>query len=102
MGLYSTYPDFPMKNWDRLVEQAEITLNSLRPSRMNPKLLAYDQLNGTFDYNITPMHTPGTITLVHDTPHNRGTWVLHGKEGWYVRPVMLRYICLTSYITKKA
>ena len=30
VGLCSTEPDFPMQNWDRLVEQAEITLNLLR------------------------------------------------------------------------
>ena len=49
-GLCSTDPDFPMQNWYRLVEQAEITLNLLQPSRLNPKLSAYAQLNGTFEY----------------------------------------------------
>ena len=55
-GLCSTDLDLPMKNWYCLVEQAEITLNLLRPSRLNPKLSAYAQLNGKFDYNRTPMH----------------------------------------------
>ena len=39
-GIWSTYTDFPMKNWDQLLEQAEITLKFLRPSRLNPRLLA--------------------------------------------------------------
>ena len=98
----STDPDFPVQNWYRLVEQAEITLNLLRPSRLNPKLSAYAQLNGTFDYNRTPMSPPGTRILVHDKPHNRGTWAPHGQEGWYVRPAMLHYRCLTYYIPKTA
>ena len=37
-GLYSTYPYLTMQNWDRLLEQAEITLNLLRPSILKPKL----------------------------------------------------------------
>ena len=48
------------------------------------------------------MPHPGNRTLVHDKPHNRGTWAPHGQEGWYVRPVILHYICLTSYIPKTA
>ena len=44
--LFSTYPDFPMQNWDQLLKQAEITLNLLHPSRLNPILSAYLQLNG--------------------------------------------------------
>ena len=88
-GLCSTYWYFPMKNWYRLVEQAEITINLLLPSRLSPKLLAYSKLNGTFYYNRTPMSPPGTRNLVHDKPHNRVTWAPHGKEGWYVLPAML-------------
>ena len=57
-GLCSIDPYFPMQKRDRLVEQVEITLNLLHPSMMNPKLLAYSQLNGTFDYNRTPMNPP--------------------------------------------
>ena len=48
------------------------------------------------------MAPPGTRTLVHDKTHNRGTWGLHGHEGWYVRPAMLHYRCLASYIPKMA
>ena len=97
-GIYATDPDFRMQNWDRLLEQAEITLNLLRPSRLNPRLPAYAQLNGEFDFNCTPMANTGTITLVHDKPHNRGTWPPNGHAGWYISPVMLHYRCLTSYI----
>ena len=40
-GLYVMEPDFPMQNWDRLLEQAEIMLNLLHPSRLNPRLSSY-------------------------------------------------------------
>ena len=95
-GLFSTEPDFPMKNWDCLLEQAEITLNLLLPSRLNLKLSAYEYLNGTFDYNRTPMAPPGTRTPVHNKTHNRSTWAPHGQEGWYDFPLSLSYILHTQ------
>jgi hypothetical protein len=36
-GLSSVYPSFPMHLWDRLLQQAEITLNLLRTSRLHPQ-----------------------------------------------------------------
>ena len=97
-GLSSTHPDFPIAQWDRLLEQAEITLNLLRTSRMNPKLSAYAQVHGPFDYNRTPMAPPGTKVLIHDKPNNRGTWAPHGTEGWYIGPAMEHYRCFKTYV----
>ena len=37
-GLASVDPNFPLSEWDRLLEQANITLNLLRAARTNPKL----------------------------------------------------------------
>jgi hypothetical protein len=39
-GLCSVDKNFPMHLWDKLIPQAEITLNLLRGSRINPKLSA--------------------------------------------------------------
>jgi hypothetical protein len=39
-GLSSVDPSFPMHMWDRLLPQAEITLNLLRTSRLHPQLSA--------------------------------------------------------------
>ena len=40
-GLCSTDPEFPMKNWDHLIGQAETTPKLLCPSRLNLRLLSY-------------------------------------------------------------
>ena len=40
-GLASVDPDFPMHQWDQLIDQAVITLNFLRPARLNLSLSAY-------------------------------------------------------------
>ena len=48
------------------------------------------------------MDPPGIRTLVHDKPHNRGTWSPHRHKSWYVMLEMLHYRCLTFYIPKTA
>ena len=48
-GLASVHPDFPMNEWDRLIPQANITLNLLRASRTHPQLSAYASMFGQFD-----------------------------------------------------
>jgi hypothetical protein len=50
-GLSSVDPSFPMHLWDRLLPQAEITLNLLRTSRLHPQLSAAAHYHGLVDYN---------------------------------------------------
>ena len=52
-------PDFPKNCWDLLLEQAVLTLNLLRPSRINPKISTYTQIHGVFDYNQLSKVTSG-------------------------------------------
>ena len=65
-GLAGLLPTSPMHLWDRLVEHAIITLNLLRPSKMNPKLSAYAQLFGTFEYNKNPLAPPGCGAIAYN------------------------------------
>ena len=97
-GLASTDPNFPLSNWCRLLPQAELTLNLLRPSRLNPKLSAYAQLEGTFDFNRTPLAPPGTRVIVHEKPTQQRTWAPHGIDGWYVGPALDHYQCYRVWI----
>jgi hypothetical protein len=55
-----------MHLWCRLIPQADIALNLLRGSRVNPKLSAYAQVHGHFDFNRTPLAPPGTFVLCHE------------------------------------
>jgi hypothetical protein len=73
-GLCSVDKDFPLHLWDHLLPQAELTLNLLRGSRLNPKLSAWAQVHGTYDYNRVPLAPPGCRVLVHEKPQNRTTW----------------------------
>jgi hypothetical protein len=82
--------------------QAELTLNLLRSSRVNPKLSAYAYLNGNFNFNKTPLAPPGTKVIIHLKPDQRASWSYHGEEGWYVGPSMEHYRCVKCYIPTTA
>ena len=46
---------FPLHLWDRLSPQAEMTLNLLRQSKVEPKVSAWAYLSGPQDYNASPL-----------------------------------------------
>jgi hypothetical protein len=58
-GLSSVDPSFHMHLWDRLLPQAEITLNLLRTSRLHPRLSVTTHYHGLVDYNKTAFAPPG-------------------------------------------
>ncbi|GFH54654.1 hypothetical protein CTEN210_11130 [Chaetoceros tenuissimus] len=95
--LAGTHPDFPAHEWDRLLDQAEITLNLLRNSRANPKLSSYAYLFGNFDFNKTPMVPCGTKVVAHIKPDKNASWGFKGEEGWYIGPATEHYRCLKCY-----
>ena len=98
--LCATDPNFPLELWDRLLPQAVLSLNLMRGSRINPKLSAYAQLFGLFDYNRTPLAPPGTRAIIHDKPSNRDSWAAHGLDGWYLGPALESYRCYVCWITE--
>ena len=99
-GLVSVDPNFPLSEWDRLLEQANITLNLLRSSRSNPAISAYTYIFGEFNFSATPLAPPGTKIVTHVKSNNRGTWELNGEVGWYVGPSMQHYRCVKCYFPR--
>ena len=97
-GLATVDPKFPIHEWDRLLQQAEITLNLLRNSRINPKLSAYAYINGNFNFNRNPLAPPGVKVAVHQKSTQRPSWGFHAEMGFYVGPAMEHYRCFTCYI----
>ena len=80
-GFATCDPQFPVAEWDRLLIQAELTLNLMRTSRVNPKLSAYTNLFGNFDFAKTPLAPPGTRFVIHKKSKDRGSWDYHGVDG---------------------
>jgi hypothetical protein len=99
-GLCSVDPNFPLRLWDRLLPQATITINLMRQYRLIPKLSAYAQLYGHYDYNQVPMAPPGTRIIAHENPKQRSSWDPHGVDGWYLVPTTDHYRCYRVHINK--
>jgi hypothetical protein len=99
-GICSVDPTFPLKLWEKLLPQATITLNLPRKSIINPRMSAYAQLNGHFDFNRTPLATPGTRIIAHEKPDQRASWDPHGLDGYYLGPALDHYRCYQVHITK--
>ena len=99
-GLCSVDKAFPLHLWCRLLNQVELTLNMLRTSRISLNLSAHEQINGTHDFNATPLAPPGTRCIAHEKSSQCGTWATHGQLGWYVGPAPEHYRCYQIYIPK--
>ena len=101
-GLSNTHPNFPLYLWDRLINQANISLNLLRKSRIHPKLLSYQELEGVLDYNKTPLFPPGSQVMIHEKDEKRHTWGPRILHGWYIGPSLYKYRCVKVYIPKQS
>jgi hypothetical protein len=93
---------FPLHLWDRLLPQAEITLNLLRTSRLHSQLSATTHFHGLVDYNKTAFAPPGCKLIAHEKPGKRRTWAPHGQHGYSVGPAMHHYRCQNVYISTTA
>ena len=99
-GLCSVDKNFSLHLWCRLLDQVELTLNMLRTSRINPNLSTHEQINGTNDFNATPLAPPGTRCIAHEKSCQRGTRAPHRQPGWYVGAAPEHYRCYHIYIPK--
>jgi hypothetical protein len=58
-------PRFPGTRWDLLLHQAEITLNLLCTSQINPTKSTWELMCGPFNYDATPFGSPGCCIIMH-------------------------------------
>jgi hypothetical protein len=91
--LVSVDPDFPLHLWDRILPEAEMTLNLLRKSRQHPKLSAAAYYHCMVDYNNTDFASPGCKIISHEKPSERSTWAPQGQHGYYLGLAMHHYKC---------
>ena len=83
-GSWSADPHFPISQWHKLLEQATLTLNLLRTSRINSLKSAHADLFGDFDFNKTPLAPPGTRALMYEDPATR--YALHDPAiKWFLK-----------------
>jgi hypothetical protein len=101
-GLASVDTAFPLHLWDRLLPQAEMTLNLLRKSRQHPQLSAAAHYHGMVDYNKTAFAPPGCKIIAHEKHSQQRTWAPHVQHGYSLGPVMHHYRCQNVYISSTA
>jgi hypothetical protein len=92
-AIATTDSDFPLQLWDRLTPQVMDCLNLMRPSRINPKISAYEALNGPYDWNRYPLAPLGCKAVVYEDSDIRGSWASRGVDGWYLGPSKHHYRC---------
>ena len=86
-GIMTTDPSCLITEWDRLVKQDKLSLNMLRPSRVNPKSLVATWLEGLHSYNALPFAPPGWEIFCLEDLGNRVSWSPHGVRGFQYRPI---------------
>ena len=64
--LCGVHPDFPLHLADRLLPQAEMTLNMFRPCRFNHKISACTAIESGFSYNHAPLIPLGHKVKAND------------------------------------
>ncbi len=96
--LCGTDKSFPLHLWDRLLGQAEHTLNMLQTSRMTLSVSAYAYLWGEHDYNANPFAPLRCKVEAHITQNKRETWAPHTASGFYVGKAWEHYRCHEIYI----
>ena len=98
--LCTAHPSCPLDLWDESTPQAEITLNHLRPSLLDPTKSAYEGICGTkFNFAAHPIAPFGTPVVIHDKPSERGSWDAHGVKGYYLGPALQHYRCWRTWAT---
>ena len=91
-------PNFLLHLWCRILPQCQDTLNMLRTYRLHPHMSSFTHMNGPFDYNATPMVSPGIRKLVYENPQQRKTWAQHGVDAWYIGYCPDHYRCHKTYV----
>ncbi len=87
---------YRLSNWCKDLEQTDITLNMLRPCTTNPRLSAYEAMEGMFAFDKTPMAPIGTEVMIHIKPTRRQTWGYHAIKAWYFAPALNHYRCIKT------
>ena len=92
--------DFPLQLWDTLLPQAELCLNLLRGSRLDPRISAWEQLHGKYNFDAHPLAPLGIRVVMHEKPSQRGSWAPHGVVGFYLGPALQHYRCYRGWVVK--
>jgi hypothetical protein len=79
--------------------QANITINLLKPSSINPLISAYEGIfNSKYDFLAHPIAPPGVKVTVYEPSDKRISWEPHGISDLYLAPAINRYRSMLTCI----
>jgi hypothetical protein len=70
----------------------------LRASCVDLTKLAYEILNGAYDWNQYPLAPLGCKAVVYKDSNTQGSWALRGVDAFYLGPAKDHYRCNSYYI----
>jgi hypothetical protein len=97
-ALATTDANFPIQLWNQMTSQIQNTLNMMRASRVNPAILAYESLDGPYNWNRYPLAPLGCKAAMYEDGNTRGSWASWGVNGWYLGPLLDHYQCNVYYV----
>ena len=97
-AMSSTDPSFPFEAWDQTIPHLELTLNLLRPSKLDSTKSAWAGLCGPYDYNRHPIGPLGCLVVAFNPADGRDSFAQHGTIAYYVAPAFEHYRCYTVYV----
>lgn len=73
-------------------------LNILWTSYINPRINAYTQIYGDFNFGTTPLTPAGCKMTVHDSTDKQTSWAKHSTRVFYIGPAPRHFCCYRVYI----
>ena len=92
-GLCSVDKYFHLHLWDRLLQQATISLNLIRQSRTLPHIPTYAHIRGEFDFKRTPLAPHGTRVVINNRQNDCTSCSPHREDDCYIGPETEHYRC---------
>ena len=86
----------------QLIIQVRLFLNLIEKSRINPKLLDYAQVHGTFYFNAIPVSPPKICVVGHEKPVVCGIWGIWGIDSRYLSQALHQYRCFQVFAKNTA
>ena len=94
--------NYPEGAWDHLITQTNLTLNILRPCRINPAHSAHSYIYGPYNFDAHPLAPLGCKAIIHERAIGKGgkrsTWGNRGKLGYYIGPELNSYRAWRFYM----
>eukprot|EP00957_Ditylum_brightwellii_P059911 4548719-Ditylum_brightwellii.AAC.1 len=97
-GMATCDQKFPLREWDKLLDQAIIMLNLLWTSHINPNLSMHAYIFGSYNFNKCLLVPLGNRVVLHQKPGQRESWEYHGYNTWCIGPSKQHYQCFKYWV----